>query len=163
MMFNVLLSLGKLFLLTLFSFFVILTIRHLFIKRNIFIFLYHISLFCILFFLSIVGGSVQNDGYRRLEQFILLEKNNELELAKKNPQNYEVMLRIDLQEFKNSNEFRDYIKSSDISVDRAEAISIGWLFVFIAEIFMVFVQLVSYVRSIMKSKKLSTKSLVVAI
>jgi hypothetical protein len=107
-MFNVLLSLDKLFLLTLFSFFVILAIRYLFIKRNIFIFLYHISLFCILFFLSIIGGSVQNDDYRRLEQFILLEKNNELELAKKNPQNYDGMLQIDLQEFKNSNVFLAY-------------------------------------------------------
>ena len=149
-MFNVLLQVHELFLLTLSSFFIILTIRYLFIKRSIFVFLYHISLFCVLFIGSIGGGGVQNDGYARLEEFSHLEETNKLELAKKYPQNYDSMLRIDLKAFQNSNEFRDYLKRNDIAVDNLEALSIGWLFAFLAEISMIFVQLINYVRRVIK-------------
>lgn len=157
-MFNTLLAIRELFLLTLLSFFILLTIRHLFIKRSIFVVLYHISLFCILFVASIGGGGVQNDGYDRLEKFIILEKNNELESAKQNPQNYDSMLQIDLQAFKNSSEFRDYLKRYDIAVDKAEARFIGWLFAFLAELSMVFVQLINYVPRVINRKVTSQKS-----
>lgn len=82
-MFNILLSVPNLFLLSLFSFFVLFTIRRLFIRRRLFLFLYYIWVSCILLIASIAGGGVQNDGYARLEKFILLEKNNQLEEAKK--------------------------------------------------------------------------------
>jgi len=150
MMFNVLYSVYPLFLWVLSSFFVLLTIRYLFIKRTIIVLLYHISLFFILFIAVLGGGGVLNDDYDRLEKFILLEKNNELPLAKKNPHHYDPTLRIDLQEFKNSNEFRAYVKRHDICVDRAEAIFIGWMFVFLSEISMVFVRFIHYVCSLIK-------------
>lgn len=133
-MFNLLLTISDLFLLSLASFFVIFTIRRLLITRSLFIFLYHFILFTGLYIGAIGGGGVQNEGYRRLEEFIELEKNNELKKAKDNPQLYDRMLQIDLQEFKNSDEFREYLKKHDIAVDRAEAISIGWIFFLLAEL-----------------------------
>lgn len=152
-MFNILSTIPDLFLLTLFSFLALFTVRQLLIKRKIFIFFYHICLFCILFIASIGGGGVQNDGYMRLEQFILLEKNNQLEEAKKNPQNYDSMLQIDFQGFQDSNEFRDYLKKYDAQVDKAEAIFIGWLFVFLAEIAMGLRVVACCIRSKIKISK----------
>ena len=87
-----------------------------------------------MFIVGVGGGGVQNDGYARMEEFILLEKNHQLEEAKKNPQNYDGMLQFDLQQFKNSDEFKSYLQANDAMVDKAEAISIGWLFALIAEI-----------------------------
>lgn len=133
-MFNVLLSVHKLFLLSLFSFFILSLIRKIFIKKKMLIFLYHITLFSILFIASIGGGVVQNDEYERLKEFILLEKNNQLEYAKKNPHNYSQMLKIDLQVFKNSNEFEEYIKKQDKAIDIAESIFVGWMFTLLSEV-----------------------------
>lgn len=103
-------------------------------------------------FVAIGGGGVQNAGYDRLEKFIMLEKNNQLEHAKKNPQDYDATLQIDLKEFKNSTEFREYLQKHDLIVDRNEAISIGWLFAFLSEISLVFVGLLKVV--IHKAKRL---------
>ncbi|RZI45685.1 hypothetical protein [Candidatus Finniella inopinata] len=149
-MFNVLSSVSQLFFLTLLSFFVLFTIRSLFVRGKIFVCCYHVILFLVLFVASVGGGGVQNAGYHRLEQFILLEKNHQLELAKKNPENYDSMLQIDLQQFKDSNEFKDYLKGYDASVDKAEAVTIGWLFVFLAEISMLCAQLMSRAYSVMR-------------
>jgi hypothetical protein len=104
-------------------------------------------LFCILFIAAVGGGSVQNDGYSRLEKFIELEKNYKLNDAKRNLQNYDSMLAIDLQEFKNSDEFRAYLKRNDNAVDKSEAISIGWLLVLISDIAMMCVYILRYVVS----------------
>lgn len=71
-MFNVLLSNHELLLLTLFSFLILFTARQLFIKKKEFIFFYHLCLFGILFILAI--GGVQNDGYKRLEEFIFIRE-----------------------------------------------------------------------------------------
>ena len=147
MVFNILLSMHELFFLTLFAFFVLFTFRHLLIKRKSFIFAYHAILFCILFIAAIGGGGVQNDGYARLEKFIELEKNNELDKAKQNRQNYDSMLAIDLQEFKNSDEFRAYLKRNENAVDKSEAISIGWLLVLISDIAMMCVYILRYIVS----------------
>lgn len=92
----------------------------------------------------IVGGSVLNDGYQRFEQFILLEKNNELENAKQHPEKYDSMLQINLGHFKNSTEFKNYLQENDRFVDRSEAICIGWIFAFLAEISLLFVQLFNW-------------------
>lgn len=143
-MFNLLLSTNTLFLISLVSFFIIFTIRRLLIKKTLFIFLYHISLFFILFIGSIGGGSAQNDGYERLKQFITLEQNNELELAIEHPENYNSMLIIDIKEFKNSNNFKDYLQKKDIFIDRLEAIFLGWVFVFLTEISSIFIWIISY-------------------
>ena len=121
-MFNALLSLHQLFLLTLLSFCILLTIRLCFIWRKVSILLYYICFVIYVFIVGVGGGGVQNDGYARMEEFILLEKNHQLEEAKKNPQNYDGMLQFDLQQ------------ANDAMVDKAEAISIGWLFALIAEI-----------------------------
>lgn len=144
-MFNIILTVNELFSLILFSFFTLFTFRRLFIKRVIFIILYHVFLFLVLFVAAIGGGSVQNERYARLEEFILLEKNHQLENARNNLQNYDEMLQIDLKLFKSSDELRDYIKGYDDVVDKAEAISIGWLFVLLAEISMMLASLISYI------------------
>lgn len=139
------LSMYLLFFLILFSFFALFILRHLCIKRKSFIFLYHIIWFCILFIAAVGGGSVQNDGYSRLEKFIELEKNHKLNDAKLNLQNYDSMLAIDMQEFKNSDEFRSYLKRNDNAVDKSEAIFIGWFFVLITDIAMMFIYIFRYV------------------
>ncbi len=149
-MFNVLQSIHQLFFLTLYSFFTIFTIRQLFIKRKILVFLYHLVLFGILFTASIGGGGVQNDGYDNLEKFLLLEKNNQLEQAKKNLQDYDSSLQSHLQEFQNSNEFRDYLKRNDAHVDQAEAISIGWFLVLLSEISIVLTQLLRALQALLQ-------------
>lgn len=144
-MFNALLSVSNLFTLTLSSFVILLVLRHLFIKNKKLIPVYHMILFCTLFILSIGGGSVQNDGYIRLEKFIELEKKGELSFAKNNPQNYDSMLQIDLKQFHDSSEFKDYLKSYNVSIDNSEAVFIAWLFVFLVEISMIIVKLVTYI------------------
>lgn len=148
-MFNLLLSIPQLSSLTLFSFFVLITIRLLFIKRISFIFLYHICLFCTLSVLSIGGGGVQNEGYRQLEEFILLEKNHQLEQVINNPQK----IYLDLERFKTSDELKAYLRKWDISVDRSEAVTIGWLFVLLTEVSMVLVKLINFISHILKHKK----------
>jgi len=146
MIFNSILSIHQLFLVTLYAFFGIFLIRHAFIKRKLFIFLYHFILGSVLFFAAVVGGSVQNDGYARLKQVVELEKNQQLEYAKQHPQKYDSMLAIDIQEFENSDAFRKYLKDHDQVVDKAEAMSIGWLFVLLSDIAMLFVRLMHYGR-----------------
>lgn len=134
-MFNMLDQIPQLFVLSLIGFFVTYTIRHAFISKAIYILLYHVSLFIILFIWSIGGGSVINDAYTRLEQFKLLEQNNQLTYAKNHPQSFDSMLQIDLKQFENSSEFENYIKTEyEHDVDRAEAISIGWLYVLFTEL-----------------------------
>ena len=152
MLFNMLLSSNELSLLMWLSFFVFFTIRQLCIRRRIFILAYHLCLFFILFIASVIGGSVQNDAFKRLDAFILLEKSNELALARNNLQNYDSMLQIDLEEFNNSEEFRDYLRRHDVGIDRAEAISIGWLFVLLSEISLIFVQMLCYIWNRIKRK-----------
>lgn len=152
-MFNNIFVAPEMFLLTLGSFFFIFAVKQLFIKVKSLTFVYHTSLFCILFVASIGGGSVQNDGYARLKQYILLEKNNQLELAKQHPQNYDSMLAIDLNQFKSSDEFEIYIKNISRAVDMAEAISIGWLFAFIAEISLIFAHLIRSRFNSLNSKR----------
>lgn len=101
--------------------------------------LLHAIFFGFSVFIIIGGGGVQNDAYKRLNQFIALEQNGELETAKQNPQEYDSMLQIDLKQFNNSTEFKNYIESHDPFIDRSEATIIGWLFILAAEIVLLFV------------------------
>jgi len=138
-MFNLFNEMPKLFLLSLLSCFTIYTIRHSFFKKLPFVFLYHLCLFIVLFIMSIGGGQVINDALKRLDQFIILEKDNKLEYAKNNLKNYDSMFQIDLQQFNNSSEFKDYIlKTYSCSVDQAESVSIGWIFSLVTECFLLF-------------------------
>lgn len=146
-MFNTLLPINELFLLALLFFVVFFTISLLFFKRRKLKLLYYTILFFILFFIAIVGGSVQNDGYIRLKKFISLEKNDKLALAKKNLHKYDSMLQIDLQQFNDSNEFKNYLKEYDSMIDRAEAILLSWLLSFLADISIFLAQLLSYLST----------------
>jgi hypothetical protein len=146
-MFNALNSISDLYYLALLFFVIFLVLRLLFCKSKKMIFAYHFILFITLFIASIGAGSVKNDGYRRLEKFIELEKNNQLELAKNNPQNYESMLQIDFTHFNNSNDFSNYLKNYDHKIDIAEAIFVSWLFVFLTEISMLIVKFINYISS----------------
>jgi len=142
--FNALMPIYPLFLVSLISFFTIFTIRQIFVTRMFFIILYHACFILYLFFTIIGGGGVQNDGYKRLEEFILLEENNQLEDAKQHPEKYSGMLQIDLKEFKNSAEFKNYLQKHDSAVDKSEAICVGWIFVFLADTSLLFVQLLRW-------------------
>ncbi len=157
-MFNALFSVSHLFLLTLLSFFALTALRHLFFKRIWTKALFHLGLFGIFFIAAIGGGGVQNDGYKRLEQFILLEKNNELEHAKKNPEKYDSMLRIDFGEFKTSDEFRAYLKKHDADVDKAEAFFIAWLLAFVADVALALSHGISWLITRLKRKKMALQN-----
>ncbi len=143
LMFNILLSIESLFALSLGAFVIILTIRKLFIYKIKYKILYYGILFIILFIAAIGGGGVQNDGYRQLEEFEKLEQTNKLAYAKKNLHEYNSMLQSYLIEFESSKQFKEYLQSHDPAVDKAEAISIGFIFAILAEISTVMVWLLS--------------------
>ena len=98
------------------------------------------------------GEGVQNADYDRLEKFIQLEKNNQLEQARNNPKNYDTALQIDFKNLKNSNEFRKHIQRYDSHVDKEEALFIGWLLAFIAEISGGFIMLFNVLLRRIKNK-----------
>lgn len=149
-MFNFFFSSPNLFGWLILSFFLFLAFRKLLIQRTAFVVMYHFILFLVLFTLSVGGGGVQNDGYRRLEQFISLEINNQLQHAKDNPQEYDGMFQIDLQQFKNSVEFKEYLSSHDLSVDKAETLLIAWLLALIADISIAAINILQQRRSLKK-------------
>lgn len=120
-------------ILALCSFLTFFAIRILLIKRIIFILLYHVCLFCILFIFFISGVLALGDDYRRLDKFILLEKNHQLEEARNKLEDYDSMFQIDLKQFKNSDEFKMYINDLVSEVNIAFMISIGWILVLFAD------------------------------
>lgn len=152
MLFNSILSMHQLFFLTLAAFFILFMFRHLCIRRKLWISVYHIVLFCILFVAAVGGGSVQNYGYSRLEKFIELEKNDKLNDAKRNLKNYDSMLAIDFRQFKNSDEFRAYLKRYDSDVDKSEAIFIGWLFILISDIATACMYILRYIANKIRNR-----------
>ena len=154
MLFNSFISMYQLFFLTLVAFFSLFMLRHLCIKRTVSIFFSHLICFCILFVATVGGESVQNDGYSRLEKFIELEKNHTLNDVKQNRKNNDSMLAIDLAQFKNSDEFKAYLKKNDHAIDQFEAIFIGWLFVLASDIAMGCLYIVRYLAS--KGRSLQT-------
>lgn len=86
---------------------------------------------------------MQNDGYRQLEEFEKLEQAHKLAYAKKNPHEYDAMFSSYITEFENSTQFREYLQSHDPAVDKAEAISVGFIFAILAEISTLIVWLLS--------------------
>lgn len=142
-MFNALMDMHRLFFLMLLAFFIIFTVRQIFIKRKIFVILYHVSLCCVLFFAIVAGSGVQNRDYDMLQRFIALEQANVLEQARQDPENYDRELASYLYEFKNSAAFRDSLKYHDIRIDKLEAVFIGWVFGLIAELSMLCVLLIN--------------------
>ncbi len=86
---------------------------------------------------------MQNDGYRQLEEFEKLEQANKLAHAKNNLHEYDSMLQSYLTEFENSKQFREYLQSHDPAVDKAEAVSVGFIFAILAEISTIIVWLLS--------------------
>lgn len=156
-MFNVIISIHELFLLTAISLLLILSTRLAFIKKRIFIFLFYSFLFVTLFVGAVGGGGVQNIGYDILEQFTMLEKKNELEHAQKNPQNYDAYFASYLTQFKTSKEFKEYLQSYDPGVDKAEALFIGLFFALLAEIAIAFAKLVDYFARRNKKIPVQTK------
>ena len=141
-MFNILVTIPYLITVTCSSFFIIFLFRHAFLKRNGSIILFHIILFLSLYMASIVGGNVQNEGYKNLKAFMELEKKGKLENAKQNLEKCESMLAIDLTAFKNSSDFKVFLKNRDDFVDDAEAVSVAWIFVFLSDIAMVIIFIV---------------------
>lgn len=143
-LFNSLVSVSpSLILLTLCSFFVLFTLRQIWIKKRIFIWIYYFCLSCILCVASVGAGGVQNDGYERLERMVAFEKHKQLKETKNNSKYVDSMLQMDLEQFQNSDKFREYLKKYDVSVDRAEAITIGFIFVLLAEMSLILAKLLS--------------------
>ncbi|ARD86765.1 hypothetical protein A3306_06445 [Rickettsia bellii] len=102
-----------------------------------------------------MGGSVENDAYKRYEEFVLLEQDKQLENAKKNPDQFDSMFQIDLRQFKDSTEFKKYLLDIDDSVDKSEAMMVGWIFAFLYEISKIFVFLLtSVLRKIIRIKRI---------
>lgn len=116
------------------SFSLFFLFRTIILKRKITVFLYHLTLFLILFISVFGGSSVQNDAYKRFEEFKILEENNKLEYAKANLNEYDSMLQIDLEEFNNSGEFKEYLTQNDEYIIKAEPILAAWYYCFLIEI-----------------------------
>lgn len=68
------------------------------------------------------------------------------------------MLALDIQEFKTAHEFRAYLEKRDRTLAETEAAFIGWLFVFIAEIAMVWVHVIRWAFRTIQKKLLRTQS-----
>lgn len=144
-MFNLLESIQNLSLILLLSFFFILLFRCLYVKRTIYIVFYHGFLGLILLVLTLGGGGVLNEGYKRLDKFRHLEKNNQLTYAKNHFQDYGGMFQIDLKQFENSRAFEEYLQGHGFALDKIAASFIGWLFAFLAELSIAGVGLLLYV------------------
>lgn len=95
---------------------------------------------------------------RYLKHLFTLEKNNQLEQAKKNPQSYDLMLQmdlshglmlpIDLPEFQDSSEFKSYLTKQESLVNRNKGLFYGFLITVPAEIFsFIFSFIFCYIRS----------------
>lgn len=132
------------------SFIILLTLRHLFFKRPLSVFLYHSAIGVVCFVLAVGGGGVQNDGYKNLEVIQNLEQKNLLDDVIKHPEKYDRMMRADLKQFKNSQNLEDYLRKYDSDVDRNEAITVGWLFVLFSELCLGLVALIRGFRGIRK-------------
>ena len=154
-MFNNLISMHQSMFVMLAAFFLFFVFRHLFVKTKLAIFVYHIILFGTLFILGVGGGGVQNDGYVRLEKIVELEKNHKLDDVKKNLQNDNLGLVLDLKEFKNSEGLRSYLKIHDRRLDKIEAIIIGWLLVLMFDLAMICVSVFRYLGGKVRLKFIS--------
>ena len=132
-MFNMILSLSSLSLLSVKAFFVLFCVRLLFFKKKIAILFFHFLLFLGLFVVTIGGGGVQNDDYESLKKFKALEQNNSLTSPEKK------LHDIRWKGFATSKELQEYIESHNPFIDKAEAVAVGWCFGLCADIAMLFV------------------------
>ena len=65
------------------------------------------------------------------------------------------MFQIDLRQFKDSAEFKKYLLDIDNSVDKSEAMMVGWIFAFLYEISKIFIFLFTSVfRKIIQIKRI---------
>ncbi|WP_395476427.1 hypothetical protein [Rickettsia endosymbiont of Pantilius tunicatus] len=64
----------------------------------------------------------------------------------KNPDQFDSMFQIDLMQFKDSVEFKKYLLDIDNSVDKSEAMMVGWIFAFLYEISKIFAFLFVLIR-----------------
>lgn len=149
-MIDFLLSLLSLFYL--FSFFIILTIRNLFLRRVIPILLYYTFLGLIFFVLALGRGGVENEELDNLEKFIWLEKNNQIEEVKNNQKPSDNILNSYLDEFKTSEEFKNYIKPLHNRPPIEEDLLIAWFLVCLVEISNLFTRLMFYIFNKIKGR-----------
>ncbi|HJD64768.1 MAG TPA: hypothetical protein LFW10_01165 [Rickettsia endosymbiont of Diachasma alloeum] len=63
----------------------------------------------------------------------------------KNPDQFDSMFQIDLMQFKDSAEFKKYLLDIDNSVDKSEAMMVGWISAFLYEISKIFAFLVALI------------------
>ncbi|MFS8507177.1 MAG: hypothetical protein LVQ75_03575 [Candidatus Babeliales bacterium] len=135
-----------LLLLSLSTFCILLLIRQRFIQQKKYIFLFHTGLFIVALISIWVGGGVLNDAYQRFETFTELEETGQLETARAHPESYDSMLQIDFIAFKNSTEFKKYLKKSDAFIDQAVAIGLGWLVVLFSEVILLLIKLITAIK-----------------
>lgn len=139
------------------SFFVLFVLRRT-IAKNIWIAIVSHSVFLLLtIVVSIGGGGAISDSYVRLDQFIELEKNQKLDEARKSLKKHDSMLEIDLQQFKNSSEFRAYIEETYNDVETLQSVSFGWFFVLISDIALACIFIVHHITHTVR-KRFTKKS-----
>lgn len=151
-MFDFLLLIKNLILTTCYTFFLLFLFRHLLIKRKVSIIGYHVMLFLVFFFAIVGGDGVVSDGYARLKKFTQLEQHNQLDDAKRNPKNDDPALGIDLQEFKDSDQFRAYLSEHSNYLRKFEAGSVGWFFVLLSDLAMVVVGILRYLANRIRNR-----------
>ena len=92
-------------LLVIVSFFCVAALRYVFIKRLVWIVIFH-SMGVLLGVVLIIGGAgVISASYDSYEHFVLLEQNGQLEYAKAHLEDCHPMFQHDLLQFESSKEF----------------------------------------------------------
>lgn len=144
------------FLLSIISAFIIFFLRKALINKLIYGLIYYFVLVLVIVAFGVAGGGVTNDAYIRLHTFEDLERNNQLLDAKNKPTPYDGMLQIDLAQFSNSAEFKQYIQDTyEKTTGQAESVGIGLLFVIVLEIFSICYKASRRLLVIFKNKKKS--------
>lgn len=129
-----------------FSFFFFLTARQFFQQKKAVLLFYSLGLFVFLF-ISIVGNSVLSDMKARLEQFIEIEEKQEIIYAKQNLKNYDSMLAIDLEQFKDSHEFKEYVNDHACFIDNVKSLFMGFFFICLFDFLRVLIWIVQFLKS----------------
>lgn len=122
------------------SFALVFFVRRFFIRRTFLIVTYYTGLACVLFLAMVGAGGVLNDGYKRLDQFIALEQQGQLDYAKNNPSAYDRMFQIDLEQFSNAAAFSHYLQGHEAAADKLMLVVFGFLFAVLAELSLLFVR-----------------------
>lgn len=126
-------------LLTTISFVIILSVRRFVFRRLLGASVYYIALLIISLFFTVALMSVQREMHWHLQDFIKLEQNNQLAEARNDPNPYNPIFQMDLRDFENSHEFRQYIEERDVIAEEALCISIALFAAILVDLLMLII------------------------